>query len=297
MADRVGLGWRPALAAGIFAHLDDIDLVEVIADDYFDASRQDQRALRTLTSQVPVVLHGVSLGLASSETADTKRLDATARLVEAVRPAFWSEHLAFVRAGGAEIGHLAAPPRTQQNIDGAAANIALARRIVGSAPLLENIATLVEPPCSVLDEPAWVAGILDAGDVPLLLDLHNLYANAINFGRDPAELLAAMPLHRVRAVHLAGGRSTPAPGGGTRWLDDHLHAVPDPVFALLSQLAQSVPQDLDVVLERDGAFPPMPVLLAELQAARSALAAGRSSRAAIGLTTGPATELPARLAA
>jgi uncharacterized protein (UPF0276 family) len=286
VADRVGLGWRPALAAGIFAHLDAIDLVEVMSDDYFDAdnfgaSSRDSKALRTLGSQVPIVLHGVSLGLASTARADVKRLDATARLVEIVRPDSWSEHLAFVRAGNTEIGHLAAPPRTRENIEGATANVELARRIVGCAPLLENIATLVEPPCSEMDEPEWVGAILAASNAPLLLDLHNLYANAINFGRDPAEMLLAMPLERVRSVHLAGGRTMRAPNGDTRWLDDHLHAVPDPVFSLLRLLAERIPQDIDVVLERDGAFPAMPELIAELEAARAALAVGRAYRARV----------------
>jgi uncharacterized protein (DUF697 family) len=64
--DRFGLGWRPELAAGILAHLHRIDLIEVIADDYFDAPRRDLRALRTLAAQVGMVLHGVSLGLAST---------------------------------------------------------------------------------------------------------------------------------------------------------------------------------------------------------------------------------------
>src|SRR5215470_14353121 len=63
--DRFGLGWRPELAAGILAHLDRIDLIEVIADDYFGAARRDLRALRTLAAQVALVLHGTSLGLAS----------------------------------------------------------------------------------------------------------------------------------------------------------------------------------------------------------------------------------------
>ena len=113
--DLFGLGWRPELAAGILSSLDRIDVVEVIADDHFDATRRDLRALRTLASQVPVVLHGVGLGLASCAPADTRRLDGMARVAEAVRPAFWSEHLAFVRGGGREIGHLAAPPRTARH--------------------------------------------------------------------------------------------------------------------------------------------------------------------------------------
>ena len=64
MNDRFGLGWRPELAAGILSNLDRIDIVEVIADDYFDAPKSKRRALKTLATQVPVALHGVTLGLA-----------------------------------------------------------------------------------------------------------------------------------------------------------------------------------------------------------------------------------------
>jgi len=78
--DRFGLGWRPELAAAILAHLDRIDLIEVIADDYLDAGRRDLRALRTLAAQVSMVLHGVSLGLASTVSVAPGRLDRVARL-------------------------------------------------------------------------------------------------------------------------------------------------------------------------------------------------------------------------
>ena len=66
MNDRFGIGWRPELAAGILSNLDCIDIIEVIADDYFTAPRSKRRALNTLARQVPVALHGVTLGLASS---------------------------------------------------------------------------------------------------------------------------------------------------------------------------------------------------------------------------------------
>src|SRR6185503_19384107 len=97
VTDRVGLGWRPELAAAILSHLDRIDVVEVIADDYLHVGRRGQRPLHTLTAEVPVALHGVSLGLASTVPVETSRLDAIARLVDVVRPGVWSEHLAFVR--------------------------------------------------------------------------------------------------------------------------------------------------------------------------------------------------------
>jgi uncharacterized protein (UPF0276 family) len=72
--DRFGLGWRPELAAGILAHLDRIDLIEIIAEEYFDAPRRDLRALQTLAAQVGIVLHGVSLGLASTVPVEPRRL-------------------------------------------------------------------------------------------------------------------------------------------------------------------------------------------------------------------------------
>lgn len=274
--DRVGLGWRGELAAGILSNLAHIDVLEVIADDYYHAPRAGIDALYSLACQVPLSLHGVGMGLASSIPADPRRLHAMARLMKTVQAESWSEHLSFVRAGGVEIGHLAAPPRTPHSAAGAVANIALATRIVGSAPLMENIATLVRPPASTLDEAAWLAQIIHGAQVPLLLDLHNLYANAVNFGEAPEELLLRLPLARVGAVHLSGGHWIAAPGGaGKRLLDDHLHDVPPAVYALLTLLARHAPQPLTVIVERDGNYPSFDHVLGQLDLARAALRAGR----------------------
>ena len=273
--DRFGLGWRRELALDIFANLDRIDVVEVIADDYFKASPRDRRSLRTLAAQTSVVLHGVSLGMASSVPVERKRLEQMARLCEEVQPDFWSEHLAFVRGGGIEIGHLTAPPRTASTIEGAAANLYRAHQVVGATPLVENIATLINPPGSDHDEFSWIASILAMSDSKLLLDLHNLHANATNFGYDPFRFIAALPPERIAAVHLAGGKWVSALGE-KRLLDDHLHDVPAPVYELLAAVGAHAPQPLTVILERDGEYPPMESLLAQLDQARAALAAGRA---------------------
>lgn len=273
--DRFGLGWRPPLALGILSNLDRIDVVEVIADDFFNAPRRERRALKTLAAQVPVTLHGVSLGLASSVTADRRRLDRTARLCEEVRPLSWSEHLAFVRGGGIEIGHLAAPPRCDETIEGTLKNLSLARKVVGVAPQVENIATLIDPPLSSYDEATWVSEIIRNSQSDLLLDLHNLHANATNFGFHPMELISRIPQGRVRGIHLAGGKRV-GKGNVRRVLDDHLHDVPDPVYALLEETGARTEPGLTVILERDGDFPSIECLLNQLDRAREALARGRA---------------------
>jgi uncharacterized protein (UPF0276 family) len=283
--DKVGLGWRSDLAAEIFNHLDGIDLLEIIADDFFDSPRREIRALQTLSSQVSVVLHGVGMGLASAAAVETMRLENMARLVGQIRPQFWSEHLAFVRGGGLEIGHLAAPPRTADTVEGAAENLYRAALLVGSNPLVENIATLIEPPGSTLSESAWINGILASANCHLLLDLHNVYANGLNHGYDPKAFLHQIPAHCIAAIHIAGGKIVSAPDGSQRVLDDHLHDVPDPVFDLLEEAAALSPNSLTVILERDGAYPSMDCLLAQIELARRALARGRGrqqvSRAAL----------------
>ena len=278
--DLFGLGWRPQLALGILSNLDRIDLVEVIADDLFDARRSELRALQTLAAQVPVTLHGVSIGLASSVRVEQHWLERTARLCEEIRPVAWSEHLAFVRGGGIEIGHLAAPPRCDETIDGTLRNLSLARSIVGVVPQLENVATLIDPPLSRYDEASWISKIICNSQSDLLLDLHNLHANALNFGFDPIDFISRIPADRVRAIHLAGGRWV-ARGNVRRILDDHLHDVPDPVYALLEEVGARTEQGLTVILERDGHFPSIDSLLDQLDQARAALARGRARRAMV----------------
>jgi uncharacterized protein len=286
--DRVGLGWRPQLAAGILSNLDRIDVIEVIAEDYYDGSA-GLRALKTLAKQVPVPIHGVSLGLASTAPVDRKRLEKIARVVGKVEAESWSEHLAFVRANGIEIGHLAAPPRTSNTIESTAKNLAAARAVVGSLPLVENIATLIDPPASDRDEPAWLSETLACANASLLLDLHNLYANSINFGLAAKDFLARLPLERVYTVHISGGRWIGnATSADRRILDDHLHDPPDPVYDLLTDLAARCPNSLTVILERDGGYPPIELLLAQLDRARRAMERGRPQSL---VSTAPAKEM------
>ena len=141
-------------------------------------------------------------------------------------------------------------------------------------------------PCSRTWPPWWIRPAargrghlgrrtLEATGCDLLLDLHNLYANALNFGQDPRALLHALPAPRIAAVHIAGGRF-----GRRRWgpappARQSPPPVPPVVYELLTEVGALTPRPLSVILERDGAYPPFLELLEELDRARGALAAGR----------------------
>lgn len=281
MHDRFGLTWHPAMAPDILRAREAVDTLEVIPEVVRHATPRSRDFLRVLAREIPVSLHGVSLGLASTSPVDEWRLEEMARLVEHVRPEGWSEHLAFVRAGGIELGHLAAPPRSDAVIEGLTANLRRARRIIGEVPALENVATLLDPPGSTSDECTWLCNVLAATEAPLLLDLHNVCTNGVNLGYDAEAFVRALPLDRVATVHIAGGEDTvDAESGRTLRRDDHRHAVPTEVFDLLTLIGSLAPQPLTIVLEREGAFPPFSELLDELALARAALAVGRRAAAA-----------------
>ena len=112
-----------------------------------------------------------------------------------------------------------------------------------------------------MSEPEFVREAIRTCGVSLLLDLHNLHANATNFCWRAMEFLEAIADLPIAYVHLAGGRRVK----GNRILDDHLHATPDEVFELLAE----VRSDAMVVIERDGRYPPFDELLAEIDRART----------------------------
>jgi uncharacterized protein (UPF0276 family) len=274
--DRVGLAWRDELAAQIMLHLDSIDHLEIVAEREWSASRRRLDALHDLARQVPISLHGVSLGLVSSGSVSEARLERIARLVERVKPDHWSEHLAFVRAGGFEIGHLAAAPYAPQTLAGALRNLERAREVVGAMPQLENIATLLTPPGSCWTESEFIGRVVYGAGAAMLLDLHNLYANACNFGQDPFVILDSLPLEQVASVHLSGGHWETDADGRSRLVDDHIHDPPEAVYELLEVLAHKAPQPLTVIIERDGRYPDFAALLDQIARARAALLTGRA---------------------
>jgi uncharacterized protein (UPF0276 family) len=274
--DRFGFGFRPEISTGILTNLDKIDILEVVIDDYLDFPKKKIDSLKFLSSQIPLTFHGIQLGLASTIPVSEKRLAKFARVIDKLKPEYWSEHLAFVRGIDVEIHHLAAPPRNQNTLNGTLENLHKAKKVIGASPYMENTATLIHPPGNNWMEKEWIEKILSSSEVNLLLDLHNLYANSVNFSFDPIDFIYSIPENRIRTVHIAGGKWV-GKEGSKRILDTHFHPVPDPVYDLLFVLGKHVKGDLDIILERDGHYPPFAILLEELQRARTALREGRKA--------------------
>lgn len=195
-----------------------------------------------------------------------KRVRRLAACARALGAPVVSEHIAFVRAGGVEAGHLLPVPRTREALDVLAANIERTRRELPVPLALENIASFVEWPESDLSESEFLTELVERTGVLLVLDVANVYANARNRGRDPLRELARLPVEQVAYSHVAGGRE-----GEDFYHDTHTDRTPPEVLDLVTALRERT--DTPVMLERDGRFPPAAELFDELDAIAAAAGA------------------------
>lgn len=264
----LGIGWRPELAVAIDRRRD-LGFVELMAED-FDGNAPLPAPIEQLRRRgVIAVPHGVSLSLGSADPPDPLRLNALATLAIRAGAPLVSEHIAFVRGGGVESGHLLPVPRTRDALNILVDNIRLAMDALPVPLALENIATVFEWPDAELEEADFLTEVLDRTGAWLLLDLENVYANALNHNYDANRFLDRLPPERIAYVHVGGG--------GERegiYHDTHAHETPAAVLDLLAGLASRTRLP-GVMLERDDDFPSDAALNAELDAIAAASGSAR----------------------
>ena len=255
----VGIGWRPEIA-GFVAGLPGLRFAEVVAESVHAHGDLPDGLAELRDRGVAVVPHGVKLSLGGAEPVEPARVSHLAAVAERLGAPLVSEHIAYVRAGGVEAGHLLPIPRSREAVDAVVANVRRTQAELNVPIALEPIAAIFDWPDDELDEAAFLTEILSRTDALLLLDVANVYANALNRGTDPVSLLDRLPLSRVAYVHVAGG----AEHDGI-YHDTHTDVVPQPVLDLVAELcARHRPPAL--MLERDGDYPPAADLREELDA-------------------------------
>lgn len=268
----LGVGWRKELALDIDRRAD-LGFVEVIAESIHPIAPIPPAIANLQTRGVKVVPHGIGLSLGSAEPPESDRLRFLARIAERLNAPLVSEHVAIVRAGGVESGHLLAVPRTRESLNAVARNIRIAQKSLPVPLAVENIATLVEWPGNTMTEAEFLTELVDRTGVSLLLDLENLFANSRNHGESAAAFLDAIPLDSVAYVHVAGGHKEDADG---LYHDTHAEPVPREVLELLTEAARRANLP-GVLLERDDRFPTTEDFHTELDRIALAWANGRTA--------------------
>lgn len=257
----VGLGYRPAIRKEILQHLGRIDFLEILTDNYL----RDPIAVKALASLKPCIPHSLNLSVGSA--VDLDYLAHVAQIVDLAQPAWHSDHLAYTRTPGLDIGHLAPVPYTPESLDTVVANIRLVQKAIERPFALENITMPFYWPTSTMEEHEFLSEVVRRTGCHLLLDIENVRVNHANHARAARDLLDRLPLESVIQVHIAGG--THADGLEH---DTHTEPVSEATWSLLEYLVEVAPPP-SVLIERDGNFPPFGELLAEVDRAKSILSA------------------------
>ena len=201
---RAGIGLRAAHHADWIAQRPDVGWFEIHAENYFAEGGLLPHILDTLRRDLPLSIHGVGLGLASTDPFDASHLRQLARLNDRYQPAVVSEHLCWGSAHGIHYNDLLPFPFTSEMLEHVAARVQLVQERLRRPILLEHLSSYVVFEESSLAETEFLTELIHRTDCGLLLDLNNLVVNAENQGVDPERYVASLPADAIGEIHLAG---------------------------------------------------------------------------------------------
>jgi uncharacterized protein (UPF0276 family) len=220
----------------------------------------------------PVVLHGVSLSIGSTDPLDPGYLERLKALAERVEPAWISDHLCWTGVSGINMHDLFPLPYTEEALTHVVQRIGQVQERLGRRILIENVSSYVTFAHSAMSEWEFLAEVARRADCELLLDVNNIYVSAFNHEFEPSAYLDGIPAERVRQIHLAGHEHN-----GTHIIDTHDHPVVDDVWALYAKAIRRF-GPVATMIERDDHIPPLAELESELDRARSVAAKALTSR-------------------
>ena len=257
-----GLGLRVEHYEEILAGRHCIDWFEIVSENYMIPGGRPLRYLERMRERYPLVMHGVSLSIGSTDPLNRQYLTPLKQLADAVEPAWISDHLCWTGTDGRNLHDLLPLPYSEEAIEHVASRVRRVQDHLKRRILLENVSSYVEFRESILTEWEFLAAIAQRADCLILLDVNNVYVSAYNHGFDAQSYLAGIPPERVQQIHLAGHENQ-----GGLIVDTHDAPIVDPVWTLYADaIGRFGP--VSTMIERDDRMPPLDELVAELERAR-----------------------------
>ncbi len=266
----VGIGLKAQHVPDIDEQAPPLDFFEVHAENYMVAGGPALRQLTRIRERFPLSIHGVGLSIGGAAPLDRGHLDRLATLLQRFEPVWFSEHLAWSSHGGAFYNDLLPLPYNPATLACVCDHLDAVQERLGRRLLLENPSTYIEFAASSMDEGTFLAEVAARTGCGLLLDVNNAYISAVNHGRDPWDLIAALPAAAVGEIHLAGFAEDRDGAGDRLLIDTHGAPVAEAVWDLYRRTLRHL-GPRPTLIERDQAIPPLAILVAEAQRARSAL--------------------------
>lgn len=275
-----GLGLRTQHYTDILEGDPRVDWFEVISENFMVPGGQPLAILDRIAARYPVVMHGVSLSIASTAPFDEDYLDGLVALSKRVQPKWISDHLCWTGVHGVNLHDLLPIPYTREALDHIVSRVHHVQERIGRALCLENVSTYVQFNRSEMSEWEFISELTRRTGCWLLFDVNNVYVSAFNHGYDALSFLNGIPADRVIQFHLAGHSDMV-----NYVVDTHDHPVRAEVWDLYEAALRRF-GPVSTMIERDDHIPPLPELMEELDHARALAGAvlGQTSRPGVAKT-------------
>jgi len=268
---RAGVGLKPQHYRDVLDGAPDIGWFEVHAENYMGAGGPPHAYLTAVREQYPLSIHGVGLSIGGSGPLDKDHLGRLRALIERYQPALFSEHLAWSSHETVYLNDLLPLPYTDETLELVCTHIDEAQEALQRQMLLENPSTYVAFAETSMSEGEFLRGVVQRTGCGLLLDVNNVFVQAINHGFDAAAYIDGFPAEHVGEIHLGGHDEDADDNGAALLIDDHGREVGDPVWALYARaLARTGPKP--TLIEWDNDVPDWPTLFAEAKRADAVIA-------------------------
>ncbi|MBN95986.1 MAG: hypothetical protein CL928_18245 [Deltaproteobacteria bacterium] len=257
----LGVGLRTQHFSYVLEHQPDVDWFEIISENFMDTGGRAEAVLEEVAARYPIVMHGVSLSIGSTDPLDTRYLERLRALADRCGAVWIGDHLCWTGVGGHNGHDLYPMPYTEESLAHVVGRIRRVQDFLGRPLVIENPSTYLTFAEDTISEAEFIARMANDSDCALLLDVNNVYVTCRNHDLNPTEYLDQLPYDRVVQVHLAGHTDK-----GTHCIDTHDDHVRDEVWSLYAEVQQCT-GGTATLLEWDDNIPEFPVLMAEVRKA------------------------------
>lgn len=256
-----GIGLRAAHVDEILTTLPDVPWFELLADNHMVNGGLIKAQLEAICEHYPVTLHSVGLSLGSVDALNLPYLRRLKQMAQQYPVAWLSEHLCFTSCDGVYVHDLLPIPYTEESLSHVVERIRQVQDILGQRILIENVSSYLQYAVSDIEEVEFISAVSEQADCNLLIDVNNIYVNHINLGTDPVDYINALPLERIKEVHLAGYEQKEK-----YLLDAHNNKVSREVWELYT-LLMARRSSIPTLIEWDNDIPAFSVLRSEARKA------------------------------
>ena len=258
-----GIGLRTPHIAQILREKPAIDWFEIISENFMDSGGRPSALLDQIAERYPIVMHGVSLSIGSTDPLNVEYVKKIKRLADRTRAVWISDHLCWTGVNGKNSHDLLPLPLNEESLRHVSDRVRHVQDLLGRPLVLENPSSYVAFKSSDMTEPEFLSRLCEQTGCGLLLDVNNVYVTSMNLGLDQHAYLRSIPIDRVVQFHLAGHSDM-----GTHLIDTHDGPVCDAVWELYDEAVRLI-GPVSTLIEWDAKLPSLDAVWSEALKAKA----------------------------